>query len=262
MPKIEKALLILDTVATGETKVKVKVDPRALILVTIAYLCLMLGLPTTHIDMLLWYAVYPIIVAPFLYLSYSSVFYQSLIILPLVVLLGMFNPIVDKTPVASFNGMVITEGWLLFFGIIVRGLLSMQALLILIRSIGFVGIVRGLGRLGVPKFLVTQLLMVFRYVRVLIEEGMTMKAARDSRSFGRKNLSIRLWGVLIGQLFLRSIDRAERVHRAMLARGFAGDIPLNYAPYPEWTLNSTIFLIIWVLLFVFLRFFNLSLLFV
>ena len=138
----------------------------------------------------------------------------------------------------------------------------MQALLILIRTIGFNGILKGLGRLGLPKFLLTQLMMVFRYIKVLIEEAITMKAARDARSYGRKHLSIRLWGVLIGQLFLRSVERAERVHSAMLARGFSGEISFNYKNNSEWGWKSTFFVVGWALIFLFLRLVNLSLLFV
>ena len=138
----------------------------------------------------------------------------------------------------------------------------MQALLLLTGSIGFVGMVRGMRRLGLPSFLATQLLMVFRYIRVLIEEALSMKRARDARSFGKKGLSLKLWGVLIGQLFLRSVDRAERVHRAMLARGFTGSFVLNYSGNTVWTWSSTVFLVVWVLVFLFLRLFNLSLLFV
>lgn len=262
MPKIDKSLTVLDAVTTGGSEGYLKVDPRALLLVTVVYLCFMLGVPTMHVDVLLWYALYPIIAAPLFGLTYGSVFLQSLIVLPLVLLLGIFNPIIDKTMVATHQGVVITRGWLLFIGIVVRGLLSMQALLILIRSIGFIGIVRAMGRLGVPRFLVTQLMMVFRYIRVLIEEGLTMKAARDARSYGSKHLSIGLWGVLVGQLFLRSVDRAERVHRAMLARGFTGEIPIGYSPPTLWNWSSTIYLVAWSVLFLFLRLFNLSLLFV
>lgn len=262
MPKIEKSLLILDKVTTGGVQGWVSVDPRAFLLVTVIYLCFMLGVPTLHLDILLWFAIYPIVAAPLFGLSYASVFLQSLIVLPLVVVLAIFNPIVDKTPVAPFGNFVITEGWLLFFSVVVRGLLSMQALLILIRSIGFVGIVRAMGRLYVPNFLITQLMMVFRYIRVLIEEGLTMKNARASRSFGTKHLSIKLWGVLIGQLFLRSIDRAERIHKAMLARGFEGELNFNYVGFTRWGWGSTVYLVGWSIVFLLLRLFNLSLLFV
>lgn len=262
MPKIEKSLVILDAVTAGGTGGYLKIDPRAFLLVTVIYLCFMLGVPTLHVDVLLWFALYPIIAAPLFGLTYLSVFLQSLIVLPLVLLLGIFNPVFDKTLIVMQDGFAVTRGWLLFFGIIIRGLLSMQALLILIRSIGFVGIVRAMTRLGVPPFLSTQLLMVFRYIRVLVEEGLTMKAARDARSYGSRHLSIKLWGVLIGQLFLRSVDRAERVHRAMIARGFSGEIPVGYSGVSIWGWSSTVYLVVWSLLFLFLRLFNLSLLFV
>ena len=254
--------MVLDAVAEGNTEGSISVDPRASVIVTVVYLCLMLSVPSTHIDLLLWFALYPIIAAPMFGKTYASIFLQSLIVLPLVVLLGIFNPIFDKNVVATVGGVKITDGWLMFAGIILRGLLSMQALLILIRSMGFIGLVRALGRLGVPKFLTTQLLMVFRYIRVLIEEGLTMKAARDARSFGQKRLPFKLWGVMIGQLFLRSVGRAERVHNAMMARGFTGELPVYYRDATGWTSQSTFYLIGWCLVFIILRLFNLSLLFV
>ena len=261
MGGIDKSLNILDAVANGG-KSRLKVDSRALLLTTIIYLGIMLSVATSHVDILLWFALYPIVASPTLGLTYLKVFLQSLIVLPLVILLGVFNPIIDKTPVASLDGLVITQGWLLFIGIILRGLLSMQALLLLINSIGFTGIVSAMSRLGVPKFIVVQLLMVFRYIRVLIEEGAAMKRARDARSFGRKNLSIKMWGILIGQLFLRSMGRAERIHKAMLARGFDGEMPVNFSSRTKWNMTSSVYLIMWTILFVFLRLFNLSLLFV
>lgn len=262
MPGIEKSLIVLDSVAEGSNRGILQVDPRASVIVTLIFLGVMLSVPVTHIDMLLWFTLYPIIAAPLYGKTYTSVFLQSLIVLPIVVLIGIFNPLLDKTEVVIAWGVRITNGWLMFIGIVLRGLLSMQALLILIRSMGYIGLVRSLGRLGVPRFLTTQLLMVFRYIRVVIEEGLSMKAARDSRSFGRKRLSIRLWGVLIGQLFLRSVDRAERVHRAMLARGFSGDIPFYSTESQSWGSGSTLYIVGWTLIFVFLRLFNLSLLFV
>lgn len=262
MPKIEKSLRILDAISEGNAVGYLSVDPRASFIVTLAFLGVMLSVPTAHIDLLLWFALYPILTSPLLGLSYSSIFLKSLVILPLVILLGIFSPFYDTEQVANFNGITITNGWLMFIGIILRGLLSMQALLILIGTMGFVGMVRTMRELGLPDFIVTQLLMVYRYIRVLIEEAITMKAARDSRSYGNKHLPIKLWGVLVGQLFLRSIERAERIHKAMQARGFNGDMPFYYAAGSPWTLNSTVYMIGWIVVFIFLRLFNLSLLFV
>jgi cobalt/nickel transport system permease protein len=52
-----------------------------------------------------------------------------------------------------------------------------------------------------------------------------MATARRARTFGRRGvLSWSLLGGLIGMLFLRTFERAERVHDAMIARGWDGSI--------------------------------------
>ena len=83
----------------------------------------------------------------------------------------------------------------------------------------------GLGRLGVPAVLVSTLHFMIRYLHVLADELSRMVLARRSRTFRRSG---RLdWGLLtglIGMLFVRSFERGERVHAAMLARGWDGTI--------------------------------------
>lgn len=52
-----------------------------------------------------------------------------------------------------------------------------------------------------------------------------MLRARDARGYGRRSYPIGLWAETVGQLLLRTLDRAEHIHNAMLARGFTGRIP-------------------------------------
>ena len=49
--------------------------------------------------------------------------------------------------------------------------------------------------------------------------------ARDMRSFGSRGTGIKVFVRLIGILFLRTVDHAERIYYAMLSRGFQGDMP-------------------------------------
>ena len=54
---------------------------------------------------------------------------------------------------------------------------------------------------------------------------MRMKQARDSRGYGMKKLqNIKAAGNMIGILFVRSYERAERVYSAMLARGYDSQV--------------------------------------
>jgi cobalt/nickel transport system permease protein len=79
--------------------------------------------------------------------------------------------------------------------------------------------------LGVPPLLVATLQFMDRYRHVLLDELDRMATARRARTFRRRRaLPWALLGGLIGMLFLRTFERAERVHGAMLARGWNGTL--------------------------------------
>jgi cobalt/nickel transport system permease protein len=86
-------------------------------------------------------------------------------------------------------------------------------------------VLAGLRGLSVPVMLVSTLQFMERYRHVLMEELHRMATARRARTFGRRGgLGWGLLTGLIGMLFLRTLERAERVHGAMLARGWTGAI--------------------------------------
>jgi cobalt/nickel transport system permease protein len=77
-----------------------------------------------------------------------------------------------------------------------------------------------------PPLLVAILASMYRYIAVLIEEFNSMRRAAISRNL----MSSRRWqrlvvGNMIGSLFIRTYERGERVHQAMLSRGYQG-LPL------------------------------------
>ena len=57
-----------------------------------------------------------------------------------------------------------------------------------------------------------------------MEEAMRIVRARDLRSFGTRGTGMKVVVRLIGTLFVRTVERAERIYSAMLSRGFRGDI--------------------------------------
>jgi len=152
--------------------------------------------------------------------------------------------------------VVVTAGWVSFLSIILRGLLSVQALLILIGSTGYYRLCRSMQRLGLPSVFTTQLLFVYRYLYVLIEEALAMRRARDARSFGRRSYPLKVWGTLVGQLLIRTFERAELISRAMLARGFTGRIPADVFESPAWKMRDTVFLAAWCSALLLLRLFH------
>lgn len=88
-------------------------------------------------------------------------------------------------------------------------------------------LVAALQRLHAPDLVVIVLSFMVRYLGVVTDELRRMRVARESRAF--RGRGVRAWPVLAagsGALFVRSFERGERVHLAMLSRGFTGRLPV------------------------------------
>lgn len=232
------------------------IDARALLIVTVVYIVLMLSVPLNRTDTIIWFAVYPIISAPLAHIPYERLFRNSLYVLPLLFFIGIFNPIYDRQPAFIVFGVTVSAGWISFISILIRGLLATQALLLLIRVAGFNEMCDAMRRLGCPEIIATQLLMVYRYLSVLLQEALTMQQARMARSYGKSSFRASMWGQFVGQLLLRTIERSRRVNMAMKARGFNGS--LSASPPSHWDTAATVYCMIWIPCIFALRFLDVS----
>lgn len=218
-------------------------DVRAVTLSLLCYLVAMLSLPATDLGDLLVMWCLLIMATSLSGVRFRSMFRKVIFVLPLILLIGLFNPIIDRTPIATFSGVTITRGWVTFLAIILRGVMAVGAVAVVTEGIGFRAICYALRRLGVPKLFTEQLLFLHRYLFVIVEEAEDMSRARLARSGGRSGLRLRVWATLIGTLLIRSIDRAERIYRAMLARGYQGEMPERGAK-KGWRKHDTLLLVI------------------
>ena len=99
--------------------------------------------------------------------------------------------------------------------------LCLLTMLLLSNTTPFSEILGVMRRAHVPALLVSTLALMYRYLFVLVDETQRMRRARASRTFRQGRW--RTWGTLatvIGQLFVRSTERAERIYAAMIARGW------------------------------------------
>ena len=109
----------------------------------------------------------------------------------------------------------------IFLAAFIKSNLCVFAMLLLTWTTPFHDILRALRRLRLPAVMLTTLALMYRYLPVLAEESARMQRARASRTFssGRKS-AWRNLATIIGQLFIRSTDRAERIYLAMCSRGW------------------------------------------
>lgn len=102
-----------------------------------------------------------------------------------------------------------------------RSTLCLSTVILLSNTTPFGQILVVFERIGVPGVLITTLALMHRYLFVLLEESERMRRARASRTLGRsRRLRWRVLGSVVGQLFLRASERAERIYAAMCARGW------------------------------------------
>ena len=140
--------------------------------------------------------------------------------------LSVFAPLITLFAVSLPAVHGFTAGWDLMISIILRSTVSFVTLLWLVNVMPFDQLLCTLRRLHVPDVLTSALAFMYRYLFVLWDELDRMTTARRARTFGKASRPTR-WkssAQLIGMLVIRSMTRAERVHAAMLARGWDGRI--------------------------------------
>jgi cobalt/nickel transport system permease protein len=130
----------------------------------------------------------------------------------------LFEPLVLGTAILVWfqpNGLEV------FLTILVKSTLSLLTLLVLSGTTPFGQWLQALKAMRMPALLVTILALMYRYLFVLLAELDRMRRARACRTYTTSRA--RAWrtaGVLIGQLFIRTSERADRIYAAMCARGW------------------------------------------
>jgi cobalt/nickel transport system permease protein len=224
VPNLETSFLDigrLDRLARGDTPVH-RLDPRAKLLTTLVFLVCVVSFGKYEVVALLPFLVFPVALVALGGLPLGYLLGKLLVVAPFAVLVGAANPFFDPAPLVHLGPVTLSGGWVSYASILLRFVLTVAAALVLIATTSFQGVCVGLQRLGLPEVMVVQLLLLYRYLFVLTDEGLRLVRARALRSCGRRGTGIRVFGSLVGHLLLRTLDRARRIHRAMLARGFHG----------------------------------------
>jgi cobalt/nickel transport system permease protein len=226
---------LLDRYKAGVSPVHA-LDPRAKVLITVLFILSNLLLPdgAWTAFLIAWGL---ILGASFLAgVGAGFVVRRSVVALPF--LLAAISAIfaVPGRQVASLDlgpwQLVVSDAGLVrFASIVVRSWLSVQVAILLTATTPFPDLLHALRHLRVPRVMVAVIAFMYRYLFVLVDESTRLLRARDARSPLRekgKGVSLawraRVAGNMVGQLFLRSFERSDRIYAAMQARGYRGQL--------------------------------------
>ena len=253
MEKIDRAIGEIHKLdnMSDEDKWMNNIHPLVKLFLTLFYISLVLSFNKYDIMGLLGMTVYPIAMFILGDISIKDTFGRLKIVLPLVCFIGIFNPFFDKVPVTLY-GMTMPAGVLSMLTLMLKGVLAVLASYFLIATTSIEKICYAFRLAHVPKPLVTQIMLTYRYVVLLLGEVNRMSAAYSLRAPGQKGVHFKVWGSLTGQLLLRSMDRATTVYESMSLRGYNGDFTY-IGEKDRFKSGDAAFLIFFGALFVFLR---------
>lgn len=177
----------------------------------------------------------------------------------------IFSGSYPRVSVSIFSGFQVfysPAGCEQFVSIALKSLISIQAAILLTATTRFPDILAALKALKIPWLFLEIIQLMWRYLFVIREEANSLLRARSSRNASgagsSRNGGILLWkaqvtGGMAGSLFLRSIERSDRIYAAMLSRGYNGlppmmdDLPLSAGDRKTLVMGFIWLSLIWVL---------------
>ncbi len=256
MNKAGKALIELrqmDELADMESPVH-SIHALIKLIVTITYIVLVVSFHKYDFTGLLIMVIYPLFLFNLSGVPIKTCFYKLRLIIPLVCMVGVFNPIFDREVLVHVGNVGISGGVISMITLMMKGVFSLMASFLLISTTKIDALCAGLRMVKCPSMLVTLTLLTYRYISVLTEEVAIMSDAYHLRAPGQKGVHYKAWGSFLGQLLLRSMDRADELYNSMQLRGFAGEF--YYADRKRIGVKDIIYLIVWVGIFFFFRYVN------
>jgi len=242
----------LDRLASLDSPIH-RLDARAKVLITLLFILLVASCGRYEVSGLLPFALFPVVMISLGEVPVWMVLKRVLLVMPFALLLGALNPVLERALV-PVGPWVIASGWVSFASLLLRFALCISASVLLIATTSMDGVCMALERLGLPRIFAIQIALLYRYVFVLMEETLRISRAREMRANGHP-LVLAEFGNLAGNLFLRTWERARRVHIAMLSRGFEGEFHGGHPPV--FRSKDAAFVVGWGLALIVLRAVNL-----
>lgn len=229
MSKIGKAIYEIENLSdTAQKDIWLNnLNPTVKLFVTLLYISLTVSFPKYDILGVLSMALYPLVIFTLGDISFRTALHRLRFVLPIVAVMGIFNPIFDRETVATIHGVSINSGWFSFLTLMIKGILTVFATYFLIATTTIEKICYSLKKLHLPQIIVTQILLMYRYIFVLLAEVKKITLAYELRAPGQKGVHFKAWGSLVGNLLIHTFERAQSLYDSMCLRGYTSEFRIQ-----------------------------------
>lgn len=188
-----------------------RLDPRVKIISFFIFILFVLFTRSTSFHA---FALYGVLIAVLILLSkidLEFIFKRSLVIVPFVLVVTIFR--------ITYDGLTV------FWNCFIKAYLSILCMILLMASTKFSDLIKSFEKLKLPRLITMILSFMYRYIFVVQDELMKMRQAKEARSIGGSSwFHAKALANMIGNLFIKSYERAESVYLAMCSRGFDGNV--------------------------------------
>ena len=206
----------IDELGDSDTRIR-KINSSIKIIVTIIYVIKILSIKQFTVINITCTVLYPLIIFIIGKVPIKFILKKVLYVLPIILGLSVINLIIDLSYEEIYFSVLL----------IFKCTFALVGALLLIATTGINNLALGLKKLKIPNILIMQILMLHRYIILMMEECYRVKSAYELRTLGEKSMTMKDYGQIVGQMFLRTLDKSEKVYEAMKLRGFEGDLYIN-----------------------------------
>lgn len=227
----------------GDTVVH-RLPAHAKLVALLAFVLVVVATPREQFAAFAGYGVLLAAVAAAAHVPPKFITTRALVEVPFLVFAALLPFVATGERVDVLGLSLSAEGLFAAWNIAVKGTLGVVASILLAATTDARELLLGLQRLRLPARLVEIAAFMVRYADVVAADMRRMRIARESRAFEGRSLGhLRVVAQGAGALFVRTYERGERVHLAMLSRGYTGAMPLTgvaTAAPADWALAAVL----------------------
>ena len=216
---------MIQELANGDSFIR-RLDPRGKIVVVFLFSILVAA--ANRLPVLLYALVLGLLMVLAAKVPVRELLRRLIPVNMLILFLWFFLPFTfGGEPLLYVGPLAVTrEGLFYATRITLKSNAMMLMLIALVASTPIFTMGHAMHSLGIPRKIIHLFFFTYRYIHVIYREYFRLKNSMKIRGFTPKTdlHTYKSFAYMVGMLLVRSFDRGQRVHNAMLCRGFKGNL--------------------------------------